>query len=131
MSGFVLDASMALYLASTAQSLPDGVTFAAPALMSSETTSVLHEAVWRRELSAEVAADHRRRLTLLPVTIHRSAELHDRAWALADELGWAKTYDAEYVALAQILSLPLLTLDRRLADRVRGLVSVASPNDLS
>ena len=30
-------------------------------------------------------------------------------------LGWAKTYDAEYVALAQILDIPILTRDRRLA----------------
>ncbi len=131
MSLLVLDASMALYLASSAQQLRHGVTFAAPALIMSETTSVLHEALWRREISDDVAADHRRRLMLLPLTIHAPPELHDRAWALADELGWAKTYDAEYVALAQILSVPLLTLDSRLANRIRGLVDLASPTDLS
>jgi predicted nucleic acid-binding protein len=56
--------------------------------------------------------------------------LHERAWTLADELGWAKTYDAEYVALADILGLPLLTVDGRLARGVGHLVTVVGPVDL-
>lgn len=56
--------------------------------------------------------------------------LHERAWTLADELGWAKTYDAEYVALAQILDIPLLTVDGRLARGVAHLVPVVGPADL-
>jgi predicted nucleic acid-binding protein len=57
--------------------------------------------------------------------------LHERAWTIADELGWAKTYDAEYVALAQILGIPLLTVDGRLARSVEHLVSVVGPADLA
>jgi predicted nucleic acid-binding protein len=34
---------------------------------------------------------------------------------LTQALGWAKSYDAEYVALAQFLKCPLLTIDARLA----------------
>ena len=33
---------------------------------------------------------------------------------LAERFGWGRTYDAEYVALAQILSCRLVTLDARL-----------------
>jgi predicted nucleic acid-binding protein len=40
--------------------------------------------------------------------------LTEGAWRLADELGWAKTYDAHYVALAQMLCCKLVTLDERL-----------------
>lgn len=43
------------------------------------------------------------------------------AWAIADRLGWARTYDAEYVALAQLLGGVLVTRDlgvRRGADRL-------------
>jgi predicted nucleic acid-binding protein len=36
------------------------------------------------------------------------------AWRVADELGWAKTYDAEYIALAQLLRCRLVTRDERL-----------------
>ncbi|MGH3452667.1 MAG: type II toxin-antitoxin system VapC family toxin [Haloechinothrix sp.] len=36
------------------------------------------------------------------------------AWRIADELGWAKTYDAEYLALAFLVDGRLVTFDRRL-----------------
>jgi len=35
-------------------------------------------------------------------------------WAVAERLGWGRTYDAEYVAVALDANLPLLTLDLRL-----------------
>ena len=47
-----------------------------------------------------------------------------------DQLGWAKTYDAEYVALAQILDVPLLTVDGRLARGVEHLIKVIGPAEL-
>ena len=49
------------------------------------------------------------------MTERRHARLGREAWAIADELGWTKTYDAEYLALARVLEAPLATLDRRLA----------------
>ena len=36
------------------------------------------------------------------------------AWRLSEELGWAKTYDAEYLALALHLDCRFVTLDGRL-----------------
>jgi hypothetical protein len=36
------------------------------------------------------------------------------AWDVAEALGWAKTYDAEYVALARALNCRLVTLDARM-----------------
>ena len=50
------------------------------------------------------------------------------AWKVAERFGWAKTYDAEYVALAQILDCRLVTLDgalRRGADRLGFVVTPA------
>ena len=52
------------------------------------------------------------------------------AWEVADALGWAKTYDAEYVALAQHLDCPLLTIDARLARGAGRVVSIVGPADL-
>jgi len=40
--------------------------------------------------------------------------LIEEAWRVADRLGWAKTYDAEYLALARVLKCRLLTSDAKL-----------------
>ncbi len=72
-----------------------------------------------------------RRLDGLAISLYvDEPRLHERAWTLADELGWAKTYDAEYVALALILDIPLLTLDGRLARGVEHLVPVVGPAEI-
>jgi predicted nucleic acid-binding protein len=125
----VIDASAALVLASSHRSFDDH-EFESPTLLMSETTSVLHEAVWRGDLGPDVADVHGKRLAALRVRLHPSSGLLAAAWELAERLGWAKTYDAEYVALADRLRLPLLTVDARLARRVRGVVDLAAPADL-
>lgn len=51
-----------------------------------------------------------------------------RVWDLANEMGWAKTYEAEYLALAQLLDCRFVTLDARLhrgAARLGFVVSAA------
>ncbi|MGH9115142.1 MAG: hypothetical protein ACRDWW_04860 [Acidimicrobiales bacterium] len=53
------------------------------------------------------------------------------AWRLAEELGWAKTYGAEYVALARLLRCRLVTLDRRLRRGTERLGFVVGPGELS
>jgi predicted nucleic acid-binding protein len=53
------------------------------------------------------------------------------AWAVADQLGWSTTFDAEYVALTQLQADALITLDGQLAHAVKDLVSVAPIEALS
>ena len=102
----------------------------APALMWSETHSVLHEMQWRKAISSELAKEARARLRRAPILTRRPARLLEQAWQIADRLGWAKTYDAEYVALAQISKCPLLTVDARLARGVERWIEVVGPADL-
>jgi predicted nucleic acid-binding protein len=52
--------------------------------------------------------------------------LRRRAWELADQLGWASTYNAEYVALTQLQADAFITLDAELARSVEGIVATVS-----
>lgn len=107
-----------------------GEELVAPPLMWSEARSSLHEAVWRREVARRHAAETLGRLHDAPVRARSHPRLGDTAWRLADELGWAKTYDAEYVALAELLRCRLVTLDARLRRGADRLGSIVSPTEL-
>lgn len=54
----------------------------------------------------------------------------DAAWRLAEDLGWAKTYDAEYVALAQLVDSPLVSIDERLRRGAGHVVRILGPAEL-
>jgi predicted nucleic acid-binding protein len=98
----------------------------APTLLRSQTLSALHEAVQRGELTAEVARERLVRVGKLPIRLLGDAVLRRRAWELADQLGWASTYDAEYVALTQLQADAFITLDAELARSLEGIVATAS-----
>ena len=102
----------------------------APPLLWSEATSVLHELEWRREISRQLSDRSRGRLAQMRIRRRFPADLLAEAWRVATELGWAKTYDAEYVALARLTRSPLLTVDARLAAAAARLVEVRAPTDL-
>jgi indolepyruvate ferredoxin oxidoreductase alpha subunit len=62
----------------------------------------------------------------MPIRLLGDAVLRRRAWELADQLGWASTYDAEYVALTQLQADAFITLDAKLASSLEGIVTTAS-----
>ena len=102
----------------------------APYLMWSEASSVLHELRWRKEISGELAAIAVRRLSEADISPRRPKGLRDEAWRIADRLGWAKTYDAEYLALARLLHCRLLTTDAKLKTAGTRVVGVIGPTEL-
>jgi predicted nucleic acid-binding protein len=89
------------------------VELCAPALMWSEARSALHLRTWRGLLSASDGETMRSRLEQCPVGKRSPARLGHEAWRIADEMGWARTCDAEYLALARLLGCRLVTLDAR------------------
>jgi predicted nucleic acid-binding protein len=102
----------------------------APPLLWSEVRSSLHEAVWRKELDAESALAALAKLDAAPIAARTHARLSITAWELADQLGWAKTYDAEYIALAVLLKCRLVSVDERLRRGTERLGVVIGPQDL-
>jgi predicted nucleic acid-binding protein len=123
---FVVDSSAVLHLASADTEVPAKHNLLAPTLLRSQTLSTLHEAVQRGEVAAEVARDHLARIGRMPIRLLGDAVLRRRAWELADQLGWAPTFNAEYVALTQLQADAFITLDKELARRVKGIVETAS-----
>jgi predicted nucleic acid-binding protein len=128
----VVDASVAL----AASFHPDGFAefgserLVSPPLMWSEARSALHELLWRGEISAARAESTRARVERCPVQRRTHARLGDEAWRIADDLGWAKTYDAEYLALARLLKCRVVTLDARLRRSADRLGLVVAPHEL-
>lgn len=86
---------------------------AAPDLLDVEVMSVLRR--WERltEITASRARQALDDLGALPIIRYPARAVLDQAWKLRRNL---TAYDAQYVALAQILPARLLTTDGRMAD---------------
>jgi predicted nucleic acid-binding protein len=126
MTRFVVDAAVVLQLASEDAEVSPEHELLAPTLLRSQTLSALYEAVQRGELPADVARDRLNRIWRMRIRFLGDAVLRRRAWEVADQLGWASTYDAEYVALTQLQADAFVTLDAGLARSVAGIVETAS-----
>jgi len=126
MTKFVVDAGAVIHLASAEVEVPSAHKLLAPTLLRSQTLSALHEAVQRGEIPAEVARERLTRIGRMSIRLLGDAVLRRRAWDIADQLGWASTYNAEYVALTQLQADAFITLDAKLARGVEGIVETAS-----
>jgi predicted nucleic acid-binding protein len=130
MTRFVVDSSAVLELAEAGAAIPAGHQLLAPTLLRSQVLSALHETVQRGEIPAGVARDRLAWINKLPIRLLGDGVLRRRAWEIADQLGWATTFDAEYVALTQLQGDALVTVDVELAHSVQGIVATASIKDL-
>jgi predicted nucleic acid-binding protein len=126
MTRFVVDCGVVLHLASEGIEVPAEHELLAPTLLRSQTLSALHEAVHGGEIPPDVALDRLTRIWAMPIRLLGDAVLRRNAWKVADQLGWAETYDAEYVALTQLQADAFVTLDAELARRVEGIVPTAT-----
>lgn len=130
MTRFVIDTSAALHLAAERFEIAQEHELLAPTLLRSQALSALHELVQRGELTADVARDRLMYLGRLKMRLLGDAVLRKVAWEVADELGWASTYDAEYIALTKLQAHALVTLDSALARSAEKFVKVATVDAL-
>lgn len=125
MTRYVIGPDVALHLAAHGTVIPAEHRLVAPTLIRSQVLSLLYRAVRDGELTrkdAERRLDHIRGLR---IRLLGDRVLQSTAWTVAERLGWADTLDAEYVALTQLQADALVTLDPRIADAARELVTVA------
>jgi predicted nucleic acid-binding protein len=125
MTRFVVDCGVVLQLASEGYEVPAEHELLAPTLLRSQVLSALHEAVHRGEMPPEAALDRLERVSAIKIRLLGDAVLRRNAWQIADRLGWAETFDAEYVALTKLQADAFVTLDAKLAKQVEGIVPTA------
>lgn len=94
-----------------------GADLAAPSLLAFETANIIRRHELAVLITADQAAQAHSDLMELAIEQWPYELLATRAWQLRPNL---TTYDAAYVALAELIGAPLVTLDRRI-ERAPGL----------
>jgi predicted nucleic acid-binding protein len=122
----VIDSGTTLRLASESAEMSAEAELYAPTLWRSEVLSAMYEAVRRGELSETVARERLGYVNDLKIRLLGDAVLRRRAWELAGQLDLPSTYQAEYVALAQLQKCTLVCADSDLLKRVGDLVPTAT-----
>lgn len=100
------------YRPALTQRLRDDGDLHAPHLIDVELLHVLRRLLRTGELTGRRVQGAREDLAVLPITRYPHTHLLDRAWELRDNV---TAHDAMFVALAEILGVPLVTVDARLA----------------
>lgn len=88
-----------------------GNDLAAPHLLPVEATNVLRRNAAAGRLGPDLAERAHQRLLTCRVALFPYAPFASRVWQLRNSVS---AYDAWYVAIAESLGAPLITLDRRL-----------------
>lgn len=89
-----------------------GGTLHAPELVDAEVLQTVRRKVLAGHWSPESGGVALEQLTALPLTLHSHRPLLPRCWQLRDAVS---AYDAQYVALAEVLGATLVTADVRLS----------------
>lgn len=100
---------------------------AAPHLVSFETSNIIRRHLAAKLVTLDAARTANRFLRDLNIELWPYQPVAERAWELRSNL---TTYDAAYVALAELLSAPVITLDKRLAAVKRLRCAVLTPPGL-
>src|ERR1700684_3872060 len=131
MTKYVICPEVALQLAHDEAVIAKNHQLLAPALLRSQLLSLLYQAVRRGEMTKKDASLRLSYVRGLRIRLLGDHVLQNVAWQVADQLGWPDTLDAEYVALTKLQADALITLDPKLADAVKDLVTVAPIEALS
>jgi predicted nucleic acid-binding protein len=122
---YVIGPDVALRLAQERAGIPDQHQILAPTLLRSQLLSLLYQAVGRAEMTKKDAGHLLDHVRGLRIRLLGDRVLQSVAWKVADQLGWADTFTAEYIALTQLQADAFVTLDPQLARAVEKVVATA------
>lgn len=99
----------------------DEVTLFAPPIFQAEVTSIIRERAFRGDISIAGADTLLESALRWPITVPASfPRLQRIALGYAHRFNRPKAYDAQYLALAEVLGCELWTGDRRLVNSLQG-----------
>lgn len=118
MTVFVIDAQVAIDLATAGATIPPEHSLAAPTLLRSQALALVYESVHRGEIDERIGRKILDDIRGLRIRLLGDRSLQDTAWRIAAKLKWPNTYQAEYIALTQLQADALATADKRLGRKV-------------
>ena len=121
-----VDAATILHVLAEELDLSPEHQLVAPVLVRSEVLSLLHAAVHGGKLDAKAARARLERFNRMKIRYLNDKVSRAVAWRIADELGWAETYKAEYLAVTRLQADALVALDAAIARAAEGIVPTAS-----
>ena len=99
MTIFVIDAPVAIDLATGGATIPPEHSLAAPTLLRPQALALVYESVRRGEIDERSGRKVLDDIRGLRIRLLGDRSLQDHAWRLAAKLNWPDTYQAEYIAL--------------------------------
>ena len=130
MTTFVIDAQVAINLATDGATIPPEHSLTAPTLLRSQALALVYESVHRGEIDERTGRKILDDIRGLRIRLLGDRSLEDHAWRIAAKLNWPDIYQAEYIALTQLQADALVTVDDKLAAAARAFVKTASPADI-
>ncbi len=101
----------------------NGVEMIGPPLFRAEVTSVLREEVFFKRMSQEEGQEAFSLYTAIPVRIVDFSAIYRRAWELAFDHNQRRTYDMQYLAVAEMEDCEFWTADKKLASSLKSKVN--------
>ncbi|WP_418001835.1 type II toxin-antitoxin system VapC family toxin [Mycobacterium sp. PDNC021] len=130
MTTFVIDAPVAISLATNGAAIAPPHSLAAPTLLRSQVLALVYESVRRGDIDERAGRKVLDQIRGLRIRLLGDRSLQDHAWRIAAELNWPDTYRAEFIALTQLQADALVTADKELAAAASAFVPTASPADI-
>jgi len=128
---YVIDAPTLVHLVGNQVDVQPAHQLVAPNRIRSEALSLLLVAVNQGDITEELALQQHERLTEIKVRLLGDRVSRRTAWRIAREHRWETVFDAEYLAVCTLQADALITIDRELALKAKGVVPLAPLDALS